>query len=88
MPGFFRTRLIETARGPERAIKAAGRLIDDSGLSAEEVAEEMLSAAARRQTHFVYPPKYRTFWRLKRLMPQYFQVLFPRLLKSRNKPRA
>jgi len=88
MPGFFRTRLIETARGPERAIKAAGRLINDSGLSADEVAEQMLSAAARRQTHFVYPPKYRTFWRLKRLMPQYFQVLFPRLLKSRQKSRA
>jgi short-subunit dehydrogenase len=88
MPGFFRTRLIETARGPERALKAAGRLIDDSGLSAEEVAEQMLSAAGRRQTHFVYPPKYRMFWRLKRLMPQYFQTLFPRLLKGKKRSRA
>jgi short-subunit dehydrogenase len=88
MPGFFRARLIETARGPERALKAAGRLIDDSGLSAEEVAEQMLSAAGRRQTHFVYPPKYRMFWRLKRLMPQYFQTLFPRLLKGKKRSRA
>lgn len=85
MPGFFRTRLVETARGSERAIKAAARLIEDSGLSAEEVAEQMLSAAARGQTHFVYPPKYRTFWRLKRLMPQYFQTLFPRLLGSQSR---
>jgi len=84
MPGFFRTRLIETARGHDRAVKAASRLIEGSGLSAEEVAEQMLSAAARGQTHFVYPPKYRTFWRLKRLMPQYFQKLFPRLLRTRR----
>ena len=85
MPGFFQTRLIETARGNERAIKAAARLIEGSGLKAEEVAEQMLSAAARGKTHFVYPPKYRTFWRLKRLMPQYFQKLFPRLLRG-NRP--
>jgi len=88
MPGFFRTRLVETARGSKRAITAAARLIEDSGLSAEEVAEQLLSAAARGQTHFVYPPKYRIFWCLKRLMPQYFQTFFPRLVSSRNGGRS
>jgi hypothetical protein len=40
----------------------------------------MLSAAARGQTHFVHPIRYRNLWRLKRLMPQRFQSLLPRLL--------
>jgi hypothetical protein len=41
----------------------------------------LLSAAGRGCTHFVYPPKFRLYWRLKRLMPQYFQKLLPRLLQ-------
>ena len=85
MPGFFRTRLIETARGNEKMLQAASKLIERSGLSAEEVAEQMLLAAGRNRSHFVYPRAYLTYWRLKRLMPQYFQKLLPRLLKSRQK---
>jgi short-subunit dehydrogenase len=85
MPGFFRTRLIESARGDEKTLKAAGRLIEDSGVSAEEVAEQMLAAAGRGNGYFIYPTPYRTYWRLKRLMPQYFQKLLPRLVRSRKK---
>lgn len=81
MPGFFRTRLLESARGHDKTLKAAARLIEESGLEAGEVAEEMLSAAARGRTHFVYPARYVRLWRLKRLMPQYFQKLLPRLLR-------
>jgi hypothetical protein len=40
----------------------------------------MLWAASRGRTHFVYPGRYATLWRLKRLMPQRFQRLLPRLL--------
>lgn len=85
MPGFFRTRLIETARGDEKILKSAGRLIEESGVTAEEVAERMLAAAGSGRTHFVYPREYRTYWRLKRLMPQYFQKLLPRLARARKK---
>lgn len=85
MPGFFRTRLIESARGDEKTLQAAGRLIEDSGVSAEEVAEQMLAAAGRGNGYFIYPRPYRTYWRLKRLMPQYFQKLLPRLVRSRKK---
>lgn len=85
MPGFFRTRLIESARGDEKMLQAAGRLIEDSGVSAEEVAEQMLAAAGRGNSYFIYPRSYRTYWRLKRLMPQYFQKLLPRLVRARKK---
>jgi len=84
MPGFFRTRLIESARGPEKTLQAAARFIEESGLEASEVAEEMLTAAARRRTHFVYPARYVLLWRLKRLLPQYFQKLLPRLIPTRR----
>jgi hypothetical protein len=79
--GFFRTRLIEGARGNEKTLAAARRLVEDSGIEAEEVAEALLWAAARGRTHFVYPPKYATLWRLKRLMPSRFQKLLPWLLR-------
>ncbi|MFM8845464.1 MAG: SDR family NAD(P)-dependent oxidoreductase [Gammaproteobacteria bacterium] len=85
MPGFFKTRLIESARGDDKTLKAAGRLLEDSGVSAEDVAEQMLAAAGRGSSHFIYPRAYRTYWRLKRLMPQYFQKLLPRLVQSRKK---
>ena len=85
MPGFFRTRLIESARGDEKTLQAAGRLIEDSGVSAEEVAEQMLAAAGCGNGYFIYPRPYWTYWRLKRLMPQYFQKLLPRLVRSRKK---
>ena len=85
MPGFFRTRLIESARGDDKMLKSAARLIEDSGVSAEEVAEQMLAAAGRGTSHFIYPREYRTYWRLKRLMPQYFQKLLPRLARTRKK---
>ncbi len=81
MPGFFRTRLIESARGPQRTLDGAQRLISGSNLEAAEVAEALLNAVSRRRTHWVYPPFYRRLWWLKRLMPQQFQRLLPALLK-------
>lgn len=84
MPGFFRTRLIESARGHDRTLQVAAKLIENSGIAAEDVAEQLLFAAGRGRTHFVYPPSYRTYWRLKRLMPQLFQKLLPRLLQRRQ----
>lgn len=83
MPGFFKTRLMESARGSARTLEAARSLVERSQVSAEEVAERMLLAASRGRTHFVYPSRYATLWRLKRLMPQTFQRLLPRLLNRR-----
>jgi hypothetical protein len=38
-------------------------------------------AASRDRTHFVYPPKYRGIWWLKRFAPQRWHQIFPRLFK-------
>jgi len=80
MPGFFRTRLLDAARGPEHTLAGARRVMEASNLSAETVAEALLLAAARGRTHFVYPSRYQWLWRLKRLSPGRFQKWLPRLL--------
>jgi NAD(P)-dependent dehydrogenase (short-subunit alcohol dehydrogenase family) len=82
MPGFFHTRLFETARGPERIMKGARRLMADSALDASTVAEQILSRAARGHTHIVLPGRYLWLWRLKRLAPQSFQRWFPSMTAS------
>jgi NADP-dependent 3-hydroxy acid dehydrogenase YdfG len=79
MPGFFRTRLMEDARGPDRVLAAAQRLMEDSRLNADHVAEQVLTSAGAGSTHIVYPPYYRWLWRWKRLTPQLFQRWFPRV---------
>ena len=80
MPGFFRTRLLESARGPERTLEGARQIMAASNLEADEVADAMLGAAARGRTHFVYPSRYVYLWWLKRLLPQQFQRWLPKLL--------
>jgi NAD(P)-dependent dehydrogenase (short-subunit alcohol dehydrogenase family) len=81
MPGFFRTRLLENARGAEKTLSKARSIMQGSNLEADDVAEALLSAAARGRTHFVYPPHYLGLWWLKRLVPESFQKLLPRLLR-------
>ena len=80
MPGFFRTRLLENARGSSQTLERGRRIMLESGLEADQVAEAMLLAAARGRTHFVYPARYALLWYLKRLLPQRFQTWLPRWL--------
>lgn len=80
MPGFFNTRLLESARGSDKTLHAARSLMANSGLEAAEVAERMLAAAARGKRYFVYPGKYAVLWRLKRWLPGPFQTLLPKLI--------
>lgn len=73
MPGFFRTRLTETARAPADARGFALRLMERSNLEADAVAREILARAAGGATHIVLPAAYRWLWRFKRLAPRTFQ---------------
>ncbi len=73
MPGFFRTRLMETARAPADAHGFAAKLMERSNLDADTVAREIISRAAAGATHIVLPASYRWLWRFKRLAPRLFQ---------------
>ena len=81
MPAFFRTNIVVNGRGPSRVLEAAGKLVEQSGIEASEVAEAILMAASRGRTHLVYPPKYRALWWLKRFAPERWHKLFPLLFK-------
>ncbi len=70
MPGFFRTRLMETARAPADARGFAEKLIQRSNLEADAVAREIVVKAAAGATHIVLPTSYRWLWRCKRLAPR------------------
>ena len=84
MPGFFRTALLEGARGPSRVVASARRIMSDSGLDADTVAAALLAYAAAGNSHWVYPRRYRKLWWLKRLMPARFQTVFPKLAVRRG----
>ncbi len=73
MPGFFRTRLLEHARAPAKALATARKIMQASNLEAEPVALEILSRAAAGAGHIVLPTGYRYLWRYKRLAPGAFQ---------------
>jgi len=72
MPGFFETRLLDRLRAPPEERALAQHLMRASGHDADQAAEALLAAAARRDTYIVWPPSYRLAWRLKRWFPRWF----------------
>jgi NAD(P)-dependent dehydrogenase (short-subunit alcohol dehydrogenase family) len=72
MPGFFRTRLLETLRAPPEASGLAQRLMAGSGHEADVAARNILAAAAGGALYVVWPPEYRWLWRAKRWFPLWF----------------
>jgi len=76
MPGFIRTRLLETMRAPASDAALAARVMDKSHYPVEQAAADILAAAARGRLYAVVPFSYRLLWRFKRFFPR----LFVRLL--------
>jgi NADP-dependent 3-hydroxy acid dehydrogenase YdfG len=72
MPGFFRTNLLDDARGDAQVANSARRLMLASKLTPDDVAETILAAVARGETHIVLPRMYRMLWRWKRWLPKHF----------------
>jgi NADP-dependent 3-hydroxy acid dehydrogenase YdfG len=79
LPGFFATNLLDGARGTSAVAAAARKLMESSSVTADEVAQIVLSAAARGRTHVVVPGEYRRLWRWKRWFPAHFLRTFPKL---------
>jgi NAD(P)-dependent dehydrogenase (short-subunit alcohol dehydrogenase family) len=72
MPGFFRTRLLDSMRAPPEESALAQRIMTSSSHDASAAARAILTAAARGDLHIVWPREYRLVWRLKRLFPRWF----------------
>lgn len=78
MPGFFPTRLLDDARAPGDAMRAARKLMHGSTYTADRAAFAILSACARGDAHVVVPKQYVTLWRLKRFFPSWFLRWLPK----------
>jgi NAD(P)-dependent dehydrogenase (short-subunit alcohol dehydrogenase family) len=72
MPGFFRTRLLETMRAPPVESELAHRLLHGSRHDADAAAGAVLRAVSRGALYIVWPQEYWLLWHLKRLFPMWF----------------
>jgi short-subunit dehydrogenase len=84
IPGFFRTRLMESARATATAMTTAKKIMHMSNLEAEPVAREILAGAAAGKVHVVLPSEYRTLWRFKRIAPGRFQRFMIRFREKKE----
>jgi short-subunit dehydrogenase len=87
MPGFFPTRLLDAARAPDDAMRAARRLMQVSTYTADRAAFDILNACARGDSHVVVPDQYRLMWRLKRWFPAWFLRWLPKQRGRVSQPR-
>jgi short-subunit dehydrogenase len=74
MPSFFKTNVMQHARGSNDALAMAQKLIDNSNLDAEPVAKEILAKAGQKKLHIILPKQARTRALIKRFLPGYFRI--------------
>lgn len=75
MPTFFRTQIMQHARGGDKALKRGHQLVSQSPVSAEEMAAKIWESAEKREPYLIYPSDARRVFRLSR----WFPVLFLRV---------
>jgi NAD(P)-dependent dehydrogenase (short-subunit alcohol dehydrogenase family) len=82
-PGFVATNLLDAGRWHRPALKArAEKHFETARITADDVAEATLRAIRRRQLYVVLPLRGRVFWRLKRLVPQWFMTQVARIVQK------
>lgn len=89
MPTFFKTNIAQGWRGSERGKAGAQKLVDESGLEAAAVAEEILHRAGDGEFRIVLPKKARRLYRMVRFFPKMYQknrlkAAFNRLKNTRK----
>jgi short-subunit dehydrogenase len=72
-PTYFRTNVVQYARGGELVKKATQLFIEKSGLEADTVAQEILNRAGKKELYIILPETARKMWLFKRLAPTWFR---------------
>ena len=72
-PTYFKTNVIQYARGGELIKKATQMFIEKSGLEADTVAQEILTRAGKKELYIILPKDARKMWLFKRLAPTWFR---------------
>jgi len=80
-PGFVATNLLDAGRWHRPVLKSrAEECFAESRITADDVAEATLRAIRRKQLYVVLPLRGRIFWRLKRILPQWFMTTVARIV--------
>jgi short-subunit dehydrogenase len=79
MPGFFRTRLLDSMRAPPAESDLARKLLLGARHDATAAAQALLAAIANGDLYIIWPRQYRLAWWLKRLAPRWFIRRLPAL---------
>lgn len=72
-PTYFRTNVVQYARGGDLVKKATQLFIEKSGLEADTVAQEILNRAGKKELYIILPEAARKMWLFKRLAPTWFR---------------
>lgn len=72
-PTYFKTNVIQYARGGALVKKATQMFIDRSGLEAVDVAKEILTRAGKKELYIILPKAAYKMWLMKRLAPVWFR---------------
>ena len=72
-PTYFKTNVIQYARGGALVKKATQMFIDRSGLEAVDVAKEILTRAGKNELYIILPKAAHKMWLMKRLAPVWFR---------------
>lgn len=82
-PTFFQTRLLETSRSADaKHARMADRLMQRSKFTSEQVAEAALADVAAGRLFSVPMTDGRLMWAVRRLAPQGFYDLMPRVVRA------
>jgi len=79
MPGYFQTNIAQSA-STELARQITQRRLDNSGLSSQQVAQEVLTRAAEGELYILLPEYARESWKLKRESPMQHRLMMKELL--------
>jgi NADP-dependent 3-hydroxy acid dehydrogenase YdfG len=72
-PTYFKTNVVQYARGGALVKKATQMFIDRSGLEAIDVAKEILTRAGKNELYIILPKAAYKMWLMKRLAPMRFR---------------
>lgn len=82
-PSFFRTRLLDTFRGPASARAFADRCMHAAAQSADDIAAVIFDGVMARRFLIVPTARERWLWRFKRLMPEFYFGALMRAVRAK-----
>jgi NAD(P)-dependent dehydrogenase (short-subunit alcohol dehydrogenase family) len=83
-PTFFRTKIHESARAPEKLAAMTEKLVTRSRWSAEQIAEVALAGLEKGELHVVPQMDGKLMWRAKRLLGQGYHGVVGRVMRSQR----